>query len=326
MARESANLVQQISPETIRGTAVPATRQFAGVMVDIGGKLTTKQYRRHGAKAMTSSIIHKEWSEGKFDGPLSYVEFVYFLAGLFPFTKTTVNVGATQWDFLPNAAGNDDATTFTLEDGDDEAVDRYSYLTISSLDLDFGLEECKMSGNCFAQPQDASLSALSSPAVPLAERNVSSREVDVYMDDTFATIGTTKVTDAFEAKVSIGEKRQQKWVLNSSNQSWKEAKEIVPAANLMLTAEYNAQIRALQASLKNNPLKYFRIVANGPVIPGAGAQKYLIQIDFCGKVQDKDKQADMDGIYGYQYNFGAIQDAAMGRAYSIRVINALNNL
>jgi hypothetical protein len=320
MARETGNVLQQIGAQAALpgglGTPVAALKQFAGLVVDIGETLETKQYRRRGAKGNTTNVIHKDYATGTFSGPQSYVEIVYPLAGLFPF------VGTSQaWVFSPNASGQDLPIIYTLEEGDDIGVEQYSDLMFTSLTMHWTLEEAMMNGNCYAKPINTGLGALSSPAVELAERPVSAREIDVFVDDTYAGIGTTKITDTFEAQFTLGEKFMPKWVLNTSYPTWKEPKEVVPAASLMFLSEHNAQSLALFTSLRSNTRKFIRIQSKGPLI--SGAVYYLIQVDFCGEVQQFEKVPDADGIWSYRYSFGEIQDATMGRGYQIKVINKL---
>lgn len=320
MARESVNVVQQIAPETTPGTAVPADSRFAGLQFDIGEDLETKQFKRMGAKSNTTSVIHKQMVSGSYSGPMSYVEICYILAGLSPFTVTPGTAPSQDWAFTPNSEGSDPVKSFSLECGDDEAVEIYKYLIIQNLDMSFTLDDMTINGNCFAQPTETGTLNTSGVA-ELSERPVGAREIDVFMDSTYANIGTTKVTDPFEATFSMGEKFQPKWVLNTDFSSWKENKEMVPDTSLKIQGEHNSQWRTLFGEIGSNPVKFFRVQATGGEI--VSGINYLIQLDFCGKIQATQPQRDADGIYAYDFTFGGHQEATMGRAYRWAVRNAL---
>lgn len=324
--RNSENIIQQIGIQSLYGTPVAATRKFAGLFFTFSDKFDVKTYRSKGAKFNDSSVINKSWSEFTFEGPGSYNELPYILAGLFPgAVPTTVVAGVFKYAFNPAGEGKDDHSYFTIEEGDSDDADRFSDVTIKSFNLDFSRDEVNYSGDGFAKPNDGSFSALTSSGVSkLASRPISGNEVSVYMDSTFAGIGTTKLTDAFTARFSMGEKRQPKWVLNAAETSWKEDKEVVPDVNLTIATEDNAQSRALRASLASNPVQFFRVEAIGPVI--SGVNNYRLRLDFCGKIMNPNREPDMDGIYGFEYEFGAFLENTMNRGFSFEIINALSSL
>lgn len=324
MARESGNIIQQVGVQPDFGTAAAATRKLAGLTFIIGDKVDVKTYRRKGAKFNDVYVNNKKWTEGTYEGPGSYNELCYILASLFPYTVAAVEgaSGAFKWTFLPSAEGNDDAEVLTIEEGDDEAAEMYQDVTLQSLDLGFTRDDVNCSGNFFAKPKDDVFSALSEDAAQLASRPMSGNEVDVYMDSTFAGIGTTKLTDVFEARFAMGNKRDPKWVLNSANKSWKESKEIIPDGTLMISTEHNSQSRALRAALE--AAKFFRVQSIGPLI--TGSTYYRFRLDFCGKILNPDRQPDLDGIYGFNYEFGSFLENTMGRGYSFEIINQLEEL
>lgn len=324
MARETENIVQQIGVQSVFGTAVAATRKLAGLTFNIGDKLDAKKFRRRGAKFDDTIVHNKKWTEGSFEGPGSYNELCYILAGLFPYTVAPVSgaTGAYKWTFLPAAEGNDDAKFLTLEEGDDEAAERYADVTLQSLDLGFTREDVNCNGNCFAKPRDTGFSTLTTGISTLASRPMSGNEIDVFLDTAFGSIGTTKLTDAFEAKFSMGAKREPKWVLNSAEPSWKESKEVVPEGTLSITTEHNTQSRTLRDAL--DAVKFLRIQSTGPLI--TGSTYYRFRLDFCGKVVNPNRQPDFQGIYGFDYQFSSMLEPTMGRGYSFEIINMLSAL
>jgi hypothetical protein len=335
MARETGNVVTQIGVEVTPGTGVSALRTFAGLMFDLGAQLRTKESRSNGYKTNTSSQIQQEWAAGTYTGPMSYVEICYVLAGLFPFTVTPTTVGAVTyytWLFRPNARGQDLVKSFTTEQGDDEAAEQYVFTTLSSLNLNWTLDDATMNGNAFSRAV-ATLGSLSTPAVQLAQRQVSARDIDIFMADNYTDLvagtGTyTKITDPYESALAMGDKFQPKWVLNTDYQSWKEAKEVVPDVTWNFLTEHNTQSRTLFNLLKplTNPKKLFRVQATGPQIVASPLVNYRIRLNYSGMCTQKEKVRDADGIYAYRYGWTSMYDVDMDRSFEIEIINKLSGL
>jgi hypothetical protein len=322
MAREGINLIQQIGVQSVLGTPVAATKRLASIGIDIGLDLTTKQFRSHGAKANTTSIVHKVMSSGTYEGPLSYVEIVYLLAGLSAGVPVT-GADSTVWTFTPNGEGSDTFSHYTLECGDDEDTEQYADLMFTSLEITWGLEDLMVSGNVFAKTR-AELVGLS-VATLLAERPVSARDVSIYCDTTYAGIGGTPLTDAFDAKLTLGDKFAPKWVLHRVQTSYKEPYEMIGDKTFVLTIEANSQGRTLLASLITNAIRFFRVESEGGVI--AGTDTYRIRVDFAAKLTSVNEMKDYnDGIFAYELTFTLIQESTLDAPYIATVRNALSAL
>ncbi len=331
MAREGTNLIQQIGVQSVAGTSVAATKRLTSLGINLGLDIVTKQFRSHGAKANTSSIVHKIMSSGSFEGPLSYIEICYVLAG-FSATATPVTTsGVSTWTFSPNAIGSDSYKLFTLEQGDDEALEVYKDVLFTSLDIAWGLEDVTMSGNLFAGGRTVTEGgSLTSAISLLAEKPVSARDINIYCDTTYGGMGGTQLTDPFDAKLSLGEKYMPKWVLNRSYTSFKEPYEKISEKTFTITIEANSQGRTLLSDLTNpastTPGRYFRVEASDGVI-GATATNYSITVDFFAKLTAVREVKDYnDSLFAYEMTFTLLQESSLNKPYLITVKNALTSL
>jgi hypothetical protein len=321
MAREGINLIQQIGVEVTPGTPVAATARLSNLDIQLNDTLETKQFRSMAVKSNTTSVIHKLMARGNYNGPLSYVEICYILSSLAPSAVNTVG-GVSTWTFLPNPIGSDAFKTFTLECGDDEAQEQYAGMVFNGLEVLWGLEDATMSGEVFSEASGP-LAGLTASVPLLAERPVSRDEIDVYVDDTYGAIGTTKITDAFEARFRIGQKFEPKWVLNTDYASYKEAYEKIPELSMTITIEANSQGRTLVADLlANNTGKFLSINAVGGII--TGATPYSLTVEGHFKITALRPQKNYGGgLYAYELDFTAIHNESMGRAWRVTVVNAL---
>jgi len=322
-AASSANTTAGVAASS----GVAATKRFSGLEINITDAIETKQFRSWGAKANTISAIHKLWAKGSYKGPLSYVEICYILASLAPKTVTADSpvAGVTEWNFLPNPTGSDSVNSFTLEDGDDEAVERYSSLQFLSFEGTWGLDDITCSGEVISKPH-TNIGGLTAGTSLLAQRPVLRSHVDLFIDTAYGSIGTTKFPDTFDGKFKIGNKFDPKWVLNTSETSWKELVEKIPEMSMTTVIEANAQGRALVYDITtNNTGRYIRLRSQGGIV--TGSTPYLLQFDMYGQAQDIRPQKDLNGmVYAYEIDWTAINDDTMGRAWRAKVYNALTAL
>lgn len=144
-------------------------------------------------------------------------------------------------------------------------------------------------------------------------------------------IGVTKITDALTAKFGLSGKQGPKWVLNTSNPSYKETVELVPTMSGMVQTEHNPQSRALydQITSSNNPYKLFRFKFTGPAIEtvaGPITYNYLLTVDFVAQVMGT-KQSDSQGVWAYDYEILPEFHAAFGnRIWEITFFTTLTAL
>ena len=151
--------------------------------------------------------------------------------------------------------------------------------------------------------------------------------VNVYVDSTFAGIGTTKLTRVLEATISISDRVSQLWVLNSSNASYAAFLEGPPNITLKLKMEANAAGMAFLSNIRAGTTVYVRIASTGPALPAPDAgQNYLLQWDMAAKVESPDSLDDTDGAYTIDWTFRGVHDATMGRMLTVKLQNLATSL
>jgi hypothetical protein len=434
MTRASVDQVVQLGVEYTSGTRMAATRRLPGLNFSLTPQAETQRFRGKGYNIDTTSVIHKLWQTGTYDGILDYNQIVYPLSGLIGLVGTgPVVIGATAgytWDFNPVSTGADPyPKTFSLEEGDAEAAQVSTFLKFNSLNIDWTNDSLTFSGNAYSRiPTDSltltaltdeeqtitksgtvtggtftitysaqttsaiaydataatiqtALEALSNLApgdvevyggpisttavtivfkgtlagtnvaaitvdstsltgggsyavatsvaggaaiTSIAQRPVSRMQVDIYVDTSAGALGTTKVTEAYAGSLSIGDKTNPFWALNTDYDSFKDIVRIPAEVNFSFSTAHNSQSRALFSSLSTNPTKYVRFKAVGENI-GASADEQ-ITIDMVGNFMSPEKQEDVNGVYGYKFNFASIHDTTLGEAYNIHVVNRLTTI
>jgi hypothetical protein len=158
----------------------------------------------------------------------------------------------------------------------------------------------------------------------IPQRPVSRMHLDVFVDDTFAGLGTTKVTQAYAGDINIGDKFQPFWSLNTDFESFADTVRVPAEVNSSFSTAHNAQSRTLFNAISANPWKFVRLRAVGENI-GTSADE-TIQVDIAAKFGTPEKEEDANGVFGFKFNFNVLHNADMGGAYKIKVINRLTTL
>lgn len=158
----------------------------------------------------------------------------------------------------------------------------------------------------------------------IAQRPVSRMQVDVYIDDVYSAIGTTKVTSAYNSGFSVGAKWAAFFAMNTDFPSFQDLVHIAADVTGRFSTAHNAQSRTLFNEISSNPTKYVRIKAVGANIGSAADE--MIQIDFAAHFGVPEQQ-ELDGaVFGYNYNWGVIHDPDLGYAWKMTVVNRLTTL
>lgn len=330
-ARSYTNIVTQIGLESTPGTSVACNKKLPTTSIIFTPEIEAKFTRAQGFKYPTQGALQRQWTSGTYQGPLSYNEIIYPLSGLIG-AGSPVNSNATvyTWTFAPNSSSADSPKTFTMQRGDATAAQQAAYGIFNSLTVTITRQDCTISGSILAQKLTDGTSLTGSPTT-IAQLPVSENEIDVYLDTAFGSIGTTKLTDAYEIVINFPNFFNPKWVLNTTNASWKEAVEIArDAITISVKTEYNSQMSTIFQAVTANqlPVRYLRVLATGPVITGSTpvATNNSLQWDFAVKVMKCTDLGDHEGVYAYNFEFQVIHDSTMGKAFSLVVVNSLSAL
>jgi hypothetical protein len=158
--------------------------------------------------------------------------------------------------------------------------------------------------------------ATATPLVPLAPG-----QVDVYLDDDFASLGTHKLLRDFVVEHSFGNRRNPIWPLNSALASFDGTVETKPDPTLSLKLGNNPEARALFATIRSGGRKYVRVEATGPIIEAAIA--YRFRFDACVIIGDAPSPDDEDGLSTMTIPFRCVYDATNGLWFSAELINTM---
>jgi hypothetical protein len=309
----------QIGVETTPGTTVPANKLLNSLDIDPELHFDISKFQPTGQKFSSIVVPGKEWAEANIKGVVSYSEIIYILNGLLIAAAPVQNGVTTAWTTTakPAARTGDTVKTFTIEQGDANRAQRFSYGVFSEGVFNFTRNTTEFTGKMFGQ---AMVDAITMTATPTAieEKPVIPNQVDVFIDSTSGGIGTTKMLRMLEAKLSITNRFGPIWVLNSALGSFASHIELDPVVTLELMMEADTQGMALLTTLRAAGTQYVRIKCTSPDLAGT-AFPYSIVIDLACKISGISPYSDQAGVYALSWTNEGIYDPAWNSGQAIQI-------
>lgn len=331
MERSGVGIVSQIGVETTPGTAVPANKILPDINVNLDFESVDETFRAQGARVNTAQAKHKMWGKGSYEGKLDYNTINYVFDGIFNAASPT-QIGALiayERNYLPGVFTADSTRkTYTTQIGDATACDEYPFTQFQSFSLEAGQENFDIKGNAVAQYPNINATLTANPT-KVAQRPVQRGDINVYMDTTFAGIGTTQLLKPMREMLDLGDKFVEAWFHNRSVASFTDVVEKAYDAKFEFTLAHDATSRSLLAALASNPLRFIRWEARGNLIGTHSATQYyeLIQIDLAVRFGKPEKLLNPDGEpYAYKFNCTTEYDSSMNGHIKIKTISGLASI
>lgn len=252
-------------------------------------------------------------------------------------TGYSLSSGAYEWNFAVNrdmgaiqsyAIYQGDPTLDPDGDGTAEGdADRGSNTVFNAFNVSSARDgEMSVGGElmgAFEGPGPISESGVSELPVQPGTPNM----VNLYIDDTYAGIGTTKVEDNFEVNPSIGDRFGQKWIHDADKKSFdahipgnEPSAEVTATLSKWSGGGLSRLVRALRAGQK----KYMRMEVIGPEI--YPTINYLLQWDMVVMISDTPSPDDRDGNYVSELTMTGLEDADLGSGFKVKLVNSRSTL
>ena len=335
MTRSAVNQTVQIGKETTFGTSVAATQKLVNIGIQLGIKADAKPNVPLGMRQPTSIIRTDEMAEGKADGTHSYSEFHYFANSLFGAATITAGTGSTganptgtsKWLWKPATSGSDPApVSYTIEQGDSLGAMKATGVFTTGLGYELATDDlakfsAELVGNQITTGNTLTASPTTRPNVPVLPG-----ETCVYLNDTFATIGTTKLDAAtgelFSLKYEHKSRKRSDRTINCDPAAPRAMVDLAADVSLELVIAANSWGENLLAKFRNGQTFFLSIVSTSATAIGVTTGKYklthnlAVQIADPGFGEEKDKWAAT-------YKLQPVHDGSFGGAESFELITDL---
>ena len=320
---ERATVAQgaQIGVEATPGTAVPADTILDALSFTMGIGGTAAEFRPDGHKFPSLTLPGKEWTDVPYTGKGCYRAMGYILDSLIAKATPTAAGTGYQRVYAPQDTQEDTRLTYTLEKGSSVRAASASSLFFASLAMALSRDTFDVSGDAVAKLLGDGITMTGSPSTVSASP-IMPRDFDVYVDDTAAALGNTKLLRDFTADINLGPLIQPIWPLDSTQTSFASVVEIAAAATVTLGFAAIAESSDFIDAFRDGRTKFVRIEAKGNVLTaGTPPVTELFRIDVALKMTTPGQQQDIDGVYGWKPQFVVVQDGTWGKAIELTVIN-----
>ena len=258
----------------------------------------------------------------------SYSEMIYPLASLLKdVSPTTVETTARLWTFKPTGRSEDTIRTYTVQTGSATRAQRAAFVAVTGLEMTFNRSTgVTVSGTGIGQQVTDNISL--DTATAIEDAPILPTHLDVFVDTTSTSIGSTKMTRDFNAVFRYNDARNAVWAINSANSSFVNLVETAPTAQIELTMEADTQGMAPLPIARAGSFNYIRLSAVSTVVAGAGTAKYQMIIDCAAKVTGISGPDDTDGIKTVTYTYDMVYDSSWssGQYLTIGVQNKVTAL
>lgn len=302
----------QLGIETVPGTTVAATLLLQDTGFTPHPRVPMTAFRPHGAKFSTNVHMNKEYTECGFEGDLSYIDLMYFLAGLI---GGPTAVGANT--YKPNMWTPDTPVTYTVEYGAVASqAERFGYGLVNSLDIRVSDTEARMSGTMFGQIMAEAITPTPS-LVPVMSNVVDSKDITIFVGDSVGSL--TALARGFEFSFGFSDKYGRLVTLDASKPSYSGHVELAPRLTARLSLEQDSIGAGLMADLRAKKTKFVRMKCTSPLVI-TGTTHYDIQLTIPFKFLNPDR-GDRQGVYVNNFELEPIYDQGLGSACEFVVVN-----
>lgn len=282
MARGMQNQVQQIKKESTPGTAnTTAMIRLSSMKLRPGWDGEADPFKGGSSKVPTSVNLPDEIGRWSVDGIQDFAHIGLVLASRFSLPTTTTPGGGTNsrqhvFSILPDVA--DTFATYTLQFGDATQAIQSVYSVFNELmirvvrgRLEFGTAIISRAPSTGITLAAGTTNLGSVPIPPL--------KWDVWADDTWAGLGTTKLLAAYDGNINLGPKFNPDSPINSTVVSFESLVESQDQDHSFdLRLGFDAAAIGLMTTFGNGAMKYFRFKVTGPI--AEAAIPYSLQLDF----------------------------------------------
>lgn len=319
---ENATVAQavQLGKETTPGTGVAASKLLQYTSFDLDPNIDTVEFRPMGSKIDGTILPGKDFTNFSLTHQGSYQELPYLFSNLLiDATPTTVDTSGKQWLYEPTNRTENTRARYTIEQGSAVRAGKATFGVVNGIEVTLNRESgFGITGSGFAQQYQDNITLTGAPTTIL-ETPILPTHLNVYVNTSFATIGTTKLTRDFNAVWRCNDIVGQVWPINSANASYASDVEIVPTVEMELQAMTDTAGMAFLGYIRAGTTVYVRLEAISTVLAGAATSFYKCWIDGAMKVKSVGGFDDADGVRVVNWTLGAVADSTFSSTAFTRV-------
>ncbi len=326
--RASVTQALYLAAETVPGDGTAPDTIVNSFDITPGDHIDFQTHRPTGQKLDSIIVPGKEWTEFDITGLAMYSELHYLLASIFgpnQVSQPSVSGSVATWQFILSARQPDEVVTLCWVQGDENISHGFTYGLTTELDLNMSRDGIEIAGSGIGRALLLAddMDALDIPHSPtsLDECPIIPKEVTVYLDSTFGSLGSTKLARALMLNQKVSNRNAPVWILDAANPSFVSHVELAPDFTYELTVEANTQGMGVLEHARLGDTLYMKTTAVSPThVPGSSTP-YSYDCETAVKVSDVAKFEDSDGVYAIQYTLTAVYDSENDLSHSVTLVN-----
>lgn len=309
---------------------VNAMRSYQGLKMMPGfGMEGGQPYTASGYRGATAYVRGDEYGNHSIEATPDFNTALPVLASIFGLPVTTTPDAtnaplARQHIFTLLGRGERTPVSFTTQWGDSAHALQMAYFIFNSLNIGVQRGELTFDTSAFSRTPDETITLATAGVTEVVSVPWDPTQYDVWADDTFAALGTTKLLDCHEGAISVGDTWGRSSPINSAIVSFAKAleNEDVEYSGSMSLA-FDAVAKALMTTFKNGAQKFIRLAQNGPII--GGAIRYRLQIDFGIRITERGElgTAPNSSEVILPFTYSLSPDAVSGNLIRVTLINSV---
>lgn len=284
MARSMIGQEFLLQKETTPGTPlVSAMKRLDGIKGMPATATSGGQgFKASGHKVNTSYQIGDLWGMWEIEGIQDFNALTFVLASLFgPPVITTPGGGtnARQHVFTPAAAAADTKVTYTAQWGDAVKAFQAVYFLFNSLSLGIQRGTLSFGSSALSKKPDNTITKATTGITTVKSVPIPTRSYNIFADDTWAGLGTTKLLAIYDFNFTHGDKYTPDAPINSAVAGFEdllENEDIDYSGSL--TAGFDAAGTALATTYENEAIKFIRLKVDGPIIEAAIPYSFTLDL------------------------------------------------
>jgi hypothetical protein len=332
--RAAVNQQVQIGVEATPGMAVPAGKLLTAFNWTLGMKAATKQFRGTGRQYPSASAVLTEYSQGKVDGPGDFAQLVYVISSLWGGATIALHGSSLttyDWIWTPPLTGSYAAAakTYTIQQGDTNDAEQYTYGVFTGFDYTFGRQqEVQITADLIAQTLTEGVTLTAAPT-EVEQVPMTGAQMSIYLDTTSAGIGTTQLTDPLKVAFQASDYYGPYFPINRTNTSFTSIVDKEKKNTLKLSLQANSTGIAVKGNyLETGARAYVRVAGVGPVIDSGHGVNAAFTHDMAVFVADMAEFSALDEVFAVEYTLVVAEDSAWntGTAQKLTLTNLLSAL
>lgn len=253
-------------------------------------------------------------------------------SGTVVFTNTGLTVAGNpirQSAYETMTYSKDNVQTYTIEQIDTQRARavRMSNAAFTEFTLESSrADEMTLGGTVVGKLMQRGVAPTTSGVIQDRPIYATPSHVNVYLNDSYTQLGSTKLNANFGYNYSFSDRFNQAWVHDRSEPSWKTLLESEPSLTLELMIADDEIGDSILAEARVGDRSFVRFEAVGPEIyPGSGVY-YTTVIDTCMQISDSPSTDDEDDAFVITLAMEAEHDEAWGKASRALITNRMTAL